>query len=94
MSWNAYDLKYKILEANQSDYMGSISQEGSSQIFVPNQLWKGYYDPEIFKEYSNTAWGINLNQYYDFGVSIRNYGCAVCSAVGAINMLNYRKPPA
>lgn len=55
---------------------------------IPNQLWKGYRDPHVFTEEQNKIGSVLKNKSFrDFGISINNYGCAVCSSVAAVNYL-------
>lgn len=52
---------------------------------IPNQAWKGYYNEEVFNSNQDKPSGA---QYVDFGISVWYYGCAVCSCIGASNLLN------
>ena len=69
---------------------GTISSQTTTDdplhpVKIPNQCWQGYYD---LAEFNNSVNKPSLyTEYRDFGKSIWWSGCAICSALGAINYL-------
>ena len=67
-----------------SSYVWSGGSGTSLETAMPNQCWKGYYNKSVFDSSTKPS----SAQFRDFGVSVRDYGCAVCCCIGATNYLN------
>ena len=87
MSINTSGLKFILKKSTQNDFIedqGSTIAGVTSACTIPNQLWQGYWKEDVFN--ANKPVGVNLD-FIDFGISIQQYGCAVCCCVGATNLL-------
>lgn len=87
------EYKYKettiesLVEENEES---TITTQFSASDVIPNQCWAGYYNKSVFNSTQNKPTSI---KFKDFGVSIQNYGCAVCCCVGAYNLLYPENTP-
>lgn len=94
------NIEYKYKEATidslvEENEEAEVTPTYQSTTVIPNQCWGGYYNKSIFDSTRpSPSFGQNYNNYKDFGVSIQNYGCAVCCCVGAYNRLyaGWNKP--
>lgn len=86
MSINTYGLEFIYDKSTQTDFIddqGPAIVAPTDSCIIPNQLWQGYWKEDIFN--ANKPAGVDI-QFMDFGVSIRQYACAVCCCVGVVNL--------
>ena len=67
-----------------ADNAESAGISGDLSSVMPNQLWRGYWDKDVFDSTSDKPSGI---QFFNFGTSVSYHACGICCCIAASQIL-------